>query len=85
MPVEQSEWTQWFKIEKLNAVDTNYIQNDNILAGCSLEQQKGSVVLSSFHTIFVRLSKGILVMLWNQIVFNYNQHMGGVDKRDQLL
>ena len=77
-PVEQSEWTQWFKIEKLNAVDMNYIQNDNILAGVCCP----FIISYNFSKIIERYSGNVVKP---DCISNYNQHMEGVDKRDQLL
>lgn len=83
--VNRDEFPQWCKTERLNAGDTTYIRNDDILA-VYWKDERDIFVLSSFHGSFAKVVErysGDVVK--PDCIFEYNQHIGGFDKCNQLL
>ena len=84
--VNRGEFPQWLKTEKLNAGDETYIWNDDIFLAVHWKGKRNVFVLSSFRGNFAKVIERYSGNVVKPDCFSeYSQHMGGVDKCDQLL
>ena len=84
--VNHGEFPQWLKTEKLNAGDETYIWNDDIFLAVHWKGKRNVFVLSSFRGNFAKVIERYCGNVVKPDCFpEYSQHMGGVDKCDQLL
>ena len=84
--VNHGEFPQWLKTEKLNAGDETYIWNDDIFLAVHWKGKRNVFVLSSFRGNFAKVIERYCGNVVKPDCFSaYSQHMGGVDKCDQLL